>query len=96
MFPKKIIDPILAGSVPIYHGDAHISRYMPSNCFVDARAFKSASSLMHYIASMNKAEWACLHEAGTKFLLSEASLLFSSQKAAEKTGQFFYSLIVSS
>ena len=37
---EKLIDPLVAGSLPIYYGNPHITRYINPNCFVDATLYE--------------------------------------------------------
>jgi hypothetical protein len=49
---EKIFDSFIAGCVPIYWGANNISAYIPSNCFIDMRDFKSYELLYEFLVNM--------------------------------------------
>lgn len=46
---EKLIDPLLAGSIPIYWGDPEIKRDFNLQCMINVRDFKSLNDLVDYI-----------------------------------------------
>jgi hypothetical protein len=46
---EKLIDPLLAGSIPIYWGDPEIERDFNLQCMINVRDFKSLNDLVDYI-----------------------------------------------
>jgi len=49
---EKIFNCLNARCVPIYLGATNITDYIPSNCFVDAREFKTNRELINYIVAI--------------------------------------------
>lgn len=47
---EKIFDSFFSGCVPIYLGAPNIDKYIPLNCFIDFRDFKSYEDLYMYIS----------------------------------------------
>lgn len=65
---EKIFDAMLAGTVPVYLGEARIRDTVPDDAFVDARSFPSTAELILFLSSMNKGRWLQMREAGRRFL----------------------------
>lgn len=74
---EKIIDPLVAGSVPVYLGEESITRTVPAASFVDVRHFKSQRELLLYLDTCPRAEWESMHAAGQAYLRSDAIQAFS-------------------
>lgn len=51
---EKIFDCFKAKCVPIYWGATDIETYIPKNCFIDFRNFKSYEKLLAYLASIDE------------------------------------------
>ena len=51
---EKIFDSLAAGCVPIYYGAHNITDYVPENCFVDYRKFKSKDELFQFINEISE------------------------------------------
>jgi len=66
----RLFDGFLAGAVPVYLGDSHVSDIVPEHAFVDARNFGDQRDLLLYLRSMEKKEWTSRIEAGRDFLNS--------------------------
>lgn len=49
---ERIFDCFAASSVPIYFGAPDIEKWIPNNCFIDFRGFKSYSELYEFIKEM--------------------------------------------
>lgn len=54
---EKIFDSMCAGCVPVYWGDPQVTRWVPSDCFIDRTAFETPRSLFDHLASMEKEEY---------------------------------------
>jgi hypothetical protein len=54
---EKIFDCFKAKTVPVYFGANNIEQYIPINCFIDFRKFKSYDSLLRHIGSITEAEY---------------------------------------
>jgi alpha(1,3/1,4) fucosyltransferase len=50
---EKIFDSLFTGCVPIYLGANNIDDYIPKNCFIDVREFKSMNELYAFISHMD-------------------------------------------
>ncbi len=81
---EKILDPLLAGSVPVYLGDERITEVVPSNAFVDVRSFKNQRELLKYLHSCSKQEWEKMYDAGQLFLRSETANEFRTETYIQK------------
>lgn len=86
---EKLFDAFYGGTVPIYLGDENITKYIPDECFIDLRAFKSFESLVNYCQTMTKEEWQDYRDAITSFLNSEKAQQFYPGYFANQT----YSLL---
>lgn len=53
---EKIFDAFFSGSIPIYYGAPDIENYIPNNCYIDYREFKSIQELMKKLKSMNSSQ----------------------------------------
>jgi hypothetical protein len=51
---EKIFDCFFNNCIPIYYGAPNIDEYIPDNCFVDYRKFKSIDDLYKYISSIDR------------------------------------------
>lgn len=67
---EKIIDAIVASSVPVYLGAPDIVEQLPAETFIDARAFSSPEAVAAYLEQMTESEASAIIEAGHKFLRS--------------------------
>ncbi len=54
---EKIFDCMFSGCIPIYQGSSAITRYIPSNCFIDFRNFTSFDDLRLYLLGMTQDEF---------------------------------------
>jgi len=90
---EKIIDAMLAGTVPVYLGAQDIKDYVPAECFVDASGFDSIDKLVDYLETISELEAANIIDAGQNFLKSDAGLNYSYEamacRVAAKIDQFF-------
>ncbi|MEQ8819359.1 MAG: glycosyltransferase family 10 [Sumerlaeia bacterium] len=68
---EKIFDPMFAGAVPIYLGDARITDVVPEDAFVDARRFASDREMLAWVRDCSEAEWQRLREGAVRFLAGE-------------------------
>jgi hypothetical protein len=52
---EKVFDALRAGAVPVYRGCAEVAELLPSpDCYIDARAFASASELGAYLDHLDR------------------------------------------
>jgi len=81
---EKIFDAFFARTIPIYLGADNISDYIPKECFVDVRRFKSYEELYRYLSTMTEDEYIKKLHAIEKFLSSKVfHNLFSSAGIAK-------------
>lgn len=74
---EKIFDCFFAGCIPIYWGANNITDYIPAECFIDQRHFKSYEELYKYIHSISDTEYKFYLENIETFLKSTQAYLFS-------------------
>lgn len=67
---EKVIDAIVAGSVPVYLGAPDITEQLPATAFIDARAFSSPEAISARMEQMTESEAAAMMDAGQQFLRS--------------------------
>jgi hypothetical protein len=74
---EKIFDCFHAGCIPIYLGADNITQYIPENCFIDKRAFKSYNELFVFLKTMPNEEYFTYIENIKNFLNSEKVKFFT-------------------
>jgi hypothetical protein len=74
---EKIFDAFAGGCVPIYWGASNIEEYVPADCFIDRRKFKSNEELYAFLKQMTKNEYEGYLKRITKWLGSEEAKRFS-------------------
>jgi len=67
---EKVIDAIVASSVPVYLGAPDIAAQLPVQAFIDVRAFSSSEAIAAHMEQMTESEAAAMIAAGQKFLRS--------------------------
>ncbi|MFM7853180.1 MAG: glycosyltransferase family 10 domain-containing protein [Flammeovirgaceae bacterium] len=50
---ERIFDCFVSKTVPVYRGALDIDKYIPADCFIDARRFNSFNDLYHTLKNMN-------------------------------------------
>jgi hypothetical protein len=80
---EKIFDCLFAGCVPVYWGAPDITEYVPLECFVDRRAFKSHEELYSFLKAMPKAELASRRAAIAAYLSGGKVRPFTADHFAE-------------
>jgi hypothetical protein len=91
---EKIFDCIFAGCIPIYWGEPNIQDWLPPECFIDFRSFKSYDDLYLHMNSMSEQDFILMQKAGREFILSHAFRCHSSASFASKVIDRIYSQIV--
>ena len=74
---EKIFDAFHFGSVPVYLGADNITKYVPKNCFIDRRKFRSLDELNSYLRNMKEEEYQLYLENIETFLKSKKTNFFS-------------------
>jgi len=54
---EKIIDPLLAGAVPVYYGSENLRGHIPEGCYINSKKFSSFAEVYEYIHGMGQAEY---------------------------------------
>ena len=68
---EKLFDALMAGTVPVYLGEKNITKFVPSECFVNASQFGSHQDLLLYLRDCSEYEWRQMRDAGLDFLESK-------------------------
>lgn len=65
---EKIYDCMVAKCVPIYLGAPDIEKYVPSECFIDARKFNSFEQIYEFVTGISETQWEGYINAIEKFI----------------------------
>lgn len=79
---EKIFDCFFAGCVPIYLGAPNITKYIPAECFVDKRKFKTYQELYWYIKNMPEEQYKNYLDSIKNFILGGKFYAFSAENFA--------------
>ncbi|XOJ85150.1 glycosyltransferase family 10 [Methylophilaceae bacterium Uisw_099_01] len=74
---EKIFDAFFADCVPIYLGANDICKYIPKNCFIDMRDFKSYNELYFFLTTMSESNYIEYLNNIRNFLESNNALPFT-------------------
>lgn len=74
---EKIFDCFFAGCIPIYWGPGNILDYIPKNCFIDKRDFKSFDDVYLFISRMSESTYMEYINNIEQFLKSDSAYAFS-------------------
>lgn len=80
---EKIMDSFFAGSIPVYLGASNISNYVPENCFINRKDFKSHQELYDFMINMDEETIASYLDNIENHLNSNLGKLFSSEQFAK-------------
>ncbi|NGX62905.1 MAG: hypothetical protein KR126chlam6_00307 [Candidatus Anoxychlamydiales bacterium] len=80
---EKIFDCFHAKVIPIYLGADNITDYIPKNCFIDKRDFKSYPELFIYLKTMSNEDYLTYIQNIKKFLNSEKAKAFTGKNLVE-------------
>ena len=67
---EKIFDAFRFGNVPVYWGAENISDYIPNDCFIDRRKFKSHFDLYYFLKDMKEEKYIKYQQSAKIFLNS--------------------------
>jgi hypothetical protein len=81
---ERVWDALWGDSVPMYHGNKRLDRYIPRECFVDASAFDSPKDMLDWLAGSSEGEWTKYREAGREFIRSTRIEPFLPDACAEE------------
>jgi alpha(1,3/1,4) fucosyltransferase len=76
---EKIFDSFFAGCIPIYWGADNINDYIPKECFIDKRDFKSYDELYIFIKTMPNEQYIMYLNNIERYIHSEQSYQFKSE-----------------
>jgi hypothetical protein len=76
---EKMFDVFIAGCVPVYWGAKNITDYVPDNCFIDRRKFKTNKELYEYLKEMPDNEYIQYLDNIEMYLNSEQAQQFSAE-----------------
>ncbi|MDE3046190.1 MAG: hypothetical protein KGJ02_06060 [Verrucomicrobiota bacterium] len=74
---EKIFDCFVAGCVPVYWGATNIDTYVPKECFIDRRAFKTNKELYAFLKNMDEPTYQTYIDAIRRYFDSPQAQLFS-------------------
>ena len=80
---EKIVDVLSAGSIPLYWGAPDIGDFIPSDVFVDLRAFANVDDLVAHLVEMDGNRGMSMIQRGLDFLSSAAGDVYSFQHQGE-------------
>lgn len=80
---EKIIDCLVAGTVPLYLGATDIEQYIPAESFVDKREFDSYDELREYLNQIDEEKAVQMIMTGREFLNSKEGQLHSYEGFAQ-------------
>ncbi|MBR2543013.1 hypothetical protein IKF03_00185 [Candidatus Saccharibacteria bacterium] len=81
---EKIFDCFKAKTVPVYWGADNVTEYIPENCFIDKRNFKTYDELYDFLKNMSEEEYEKYIKNIENYLKSSLfKKLFSSQASAK-------------
>ena len=66
----------MAGCVPIYWGANNVTSYIPKECFIDRRDFKSMEALHDFLNGIDALKYQSYQDAIASFLQSPQMQLF--------------------
>ena len=80
---EKIIDCLVAGTVPLYLGAPDIENFVAGAAFIDLRDYASPKKLYEVLLALSESEYNALLEHGREFLRSENGLRYTYQWHAD-------------
>lgn len=87
---EKIFDSFFAGCIPVYWGAPDVDKFIPKNCFIDRRQFKTNKELYDFLKEMTEDEYILYQEAIHYFLKSNDFLPFTADFFAERLSTSIY------
>ncbi|MEY8214475.1 MAG: glycosyltransferase family 10 [Colwellia sp.] len=79
---EKIFDCFFAGCIPVYMGAPNVTDHIPSDCFIDRRAFINHKELYDYLNNMTEKEYLFMQKNITNFLFSSKADPFRAETFA--------------
>ena len=72
LISERIWDALWGDAVPVYRGHTGINEFVPSNCYIDARQFKSPREMLDWLYRTPESTWKMYHAAGRDFIRSRS------------------------
>jgi hypothetical protein len=79
---EKLLDCLVAGTIPIYDGAPDVARYVPSEAFIELRAFAGYAELERHLRGLSEVAAQRYLDAGRAFLGSPAFERFCAETFA--------------
>ena len=73
---EKIFDCFFAGTVPVYWGAPNILEYVPKDCFIDRRDFRSNAEMFNFLRKMSGRKYKSYQLNIIKFIKSPSAKIF--------------------
>lgn len=86
---EKILDSLVAGSIPVYLGAPDIESFIPKEAFIDIRDFPDPNDLRAFLDELDEDTAATMITAGRHFLESASG----QRHSFENRGEFFAKLV---
>lgn len=80
---EKMIDPMFAGTVPIYLGDPEAAKFAPEDTFIDKSRFPDYESLYRHLKGMSQEEYEGYRRAIHKFVHGDVIKAMGAEAYAE-------------
>lgn len=80
---EKIFDCFFSGTIPVYWGAPDISKYVPTECFIDRRSFADHESMYEFMKGLSDRDRECYQAAAAAYIASPAAYQFSDVYFAE-------------
>jgi hypothetical protein len=80
---EKLFDCFRAGCVPVYVGPKEIAELVPTDCFIDGRAFATPAALDAFLRTIDDASYRGYQERIRAFLGSDRAKPFSQDHFAD-------------
>ena len=80
---EKLFDCFRAGCVPVYVGPKEIADLVPTDCFIDGRAYETPAALDAFLRTIDDAAYRGYQERIRAYLLSERAKPFSQDHFAD-------------
>lgn len=81
---EKIFDAFRAKTIPIYWGADNIEKYIPKECYIDKRNFRTYKKLYHYLRNMTEEEYEYRIGAIERYLQSDLYKKYFSSEASAR------------
>lgn len=89
---EKIFDCFIAGTLPVYLGPPNIGSFIPDNCYIDKKNFKTIQSLFIFLKNLNDEKYVQYCENIDNFLNSPQAKYFSTYHFAELISNLIYKM----